>query len=101
MGDSLLVLPRRERVHGTELLAPARQPLDARLEIGAAVVVQGVLERLDPLVGGIAGQPADHFLTLALDLARGVADLLGSDLRGRQRVAGVAELRLDLRPLAG
>src|SRR5436853_4527862 len=94
--DRLLVLLRRERVHRTELLAPARDPLDAALELGSALVVEALVEGPDRGVGGIEPELAGDRAALALRLGGRVARLLRADLGRGHGLRGLAEAGLDL-----
>ena len=81
MLHGLLVLLFGERVHRTELLAPAGEPLDARLQIGAGVLVERLLAGR-----GIEAEPGRYALQLRCLLRGAVARLRSAHLRGRDRL---------------
>ena len=95
VGERLRVLLLRERVHGTELLAPARQPLHAVLESPRVLLGQ----RLHTLLAVLRHrqiQPLGDPAQLLGGLARLVAQALGGDLRAGHLLAQGAQARLDL-----
>src|SRR5690349_12477009 len=94
--DRLAVLGRRERVDRPELLAPAGEALDARVD-GSALVVW------ERRLGGLGGkaEPAGHAAQLRFGVGRAVAGALRLDLAARDALGARLQPRLDLRLLGG
>ena len=101
MRDGLVVLLLRERVHRAELLAPARQALDAAGQLGARLVGKRLVRAAPPPASPRrtrARRPAGRARPR---LGSGVAELLGAHLGGGHALARAAQPRLDLGLLAG
>ena len=85
VGDGFGVLVLCQRVDRAELLAPAREALDARLEVGARLVAERCLGRLARR--GLEAEPVEDLLQVVARLPGGVADLLSADLGAGDRFA--------------
>src|ERR687896_49261 len=86
-----LVPPLRGRVHRAELLAPALEPFDSRLERLALLGGERLRRRLCLQPESTGDRPQ-----LTVDLGGGVARLLGPDLRAGHRLARLHESRLEI-----